>query len=113
MRSKNCVQSHRYAIIYVAEYSQLTNEIATARKDLVAAYKELDGVKIECDAIDGAISQKASGLRFLSDKITRELKDDAADQAIFTGALKLASGLLHVIPVGQPYLGGDRRWVAR
>ena len=46
-----------------------------------------------------------SRLRKLNDQITRELKDDAAQQAIFTGALKLATGLLHVIPVGQPYLG--------
>ena len=72
---------------------------------MVDAYKQLDTVKIECDAIDKEIRQKTSRVRELNDQITRELKDDAAQQAIFTGALKLAAGLLHVIPVGQPYLG--------
>jgi hypothetical protein len=84
---------------------QLNQEVKSARNNLVTAYDQLDDVKIECDAIDGEIRDKASQLRGLSDRITRELKDEAAEQAIFTGALKLASGLLHLIPVGQPYLG--------
>ena len=84
---------------------QLTDQTDEAQKNLVDAYKQLDTVKIECDAIDKEIRQKTSRVRELNDQITRELKDDAAQQAIFTGALKLAAGLLHVIPVGQPYLG--------
>ncbi|HEY5813884.1 MAG TPA: hypothetical protein VIT23_14665, partial [Terrimicrobiaceae bacterium] len=85
---------------------QLTSQIDEARKDLVDGYNQLDVVKIECDAIQLEIGNKMSKVRELNDQITRELKDDAAQQAIFTGALKLAAGLLQVIPVGQPYLGG-------
>jgi hypothetical protein len=84
---------------------QLNQEIKTARNSLVTAYSQLDAVKIECDAIDGKIREQAFQLRALSDRIIRELKDEAAEQAIFTGALQLAAGLTQLIPVGQPYLG--------
>ena len=86
---------------------QLTSQIDEARKDLVDGYNQLDAVKIECDRhLSSRSGNKMSSVRELNDRITRELKDDAAQQAIFTGALKLAAGLLQVIPVGQPYLGG-------
>jgi Glycosyl hydrolase family 81 C-terminal domain len=84
---------------------QLNQEIKMAQTNLVTAYSRLDEAKIECDAIDGEVRTKTTQLRRLNDRIVLELKDEAADQAIFTGALKLASGLLHLIPVGQPYLG--------
>ncbi|WP_044401715.1 hypothetical protein [Lacinutrix sp. Hel_I_90] len=85
--------------------NHLNEEIKNDRNILANAHKELPKIKDELNAIQRETDKVHTKIRALNDKVTNDVIKDEQEQALFTSALKICSGLCHLIPVGQPFVG--------
>lgn len=85
--------------------THLRAEVKKEQKFLADAHKEIPKVKDKLNKIDEKIFKVNTKVRSLNDTITNEAIQKGRDQALYTGTIQIFSGLCHLIPVGQPYVG--------
>jgi hypothetical protein len=84
----------------------LDKELNDAQKLLPTAGEQFKKAKESLDAIRTKVEAVEKEVESLRLKATAIAKDRIREQQIFSGACKLVGGLLQVIPVAQPFLGG-------
>ena len=88
---------------------ELEKDIADARDALVEAQTELPKVKSALDEVDGKLKQTFSSVREIEAEAVGQLKLEAAEQAIFTGACQVVGGLCHLSRSDSRSRTGRRR----
>ena len=86
--------------------NQLNQDIYSERKQLNEAIRKLDSITIVLDKLVKKIDIQLREIRDLDSEISSKVTNELKDQAIFSGAFKILSGICQSIPAGPFRLDG-------